>query len=137
MGDEEKWAGTGYAEVAKALQGVTVALWMCAIACLIIPGWQIYIWLRYGLWVPLTNAEGMDYIGAYPVRSSWAGVQTMIDWWLAQSLAGWLFAGFLALGFGMLWLSLLADSAELALKHKWIDDGWKRKNARRPPDPAA
>jgi len=135
MADEEKWRGTGYADVAKFLQGVTVALWMCAVACLALPGWQIYVWLRYGFWEPLTNADGMAYIGAQSPWSSWAGVQHMIDWWLAQSLAGWLFTGFLVLGFGMFWLSLLADSAEQDLKHKWSNDAWQRKNARRPPGP--
>lgn len=121
MTDNEKWKGTGYADVSKALLFVTAAFFVTALGTLAVPGWQIYQWLRLGYWQPLTNADGLAYIGAQAPWTSWAGVERMIEWWLAQSLGGWLFAGFLSMAAVTFWLALLADAAELELKHKWID----------------
>ena len=127
--DDEKWKGTGYADVSKALASVGGCCWFAALACLVIPAWQTFIWLKFASWQPITVEYGFLRAGIDVPWSSWSGVQAIITWWLAQSLAAWLAAALFAVGMLFLWLGALADGAERSLRQKWSDNAWVRKRS--------
>jgi len=61
--EDEQWRPSGYAKIYKVLIGVSAACLVSAAATLAIPGSQIYGWLRLGAWQPISNQDGLAYLG--------------------------------------------------------------------------
>jgi hypothetical protein len=42
--------------------------------------YQIYFWLRYGTWLPLTILVAFSKLGISYPQTEWGGIQKIIDW---------------------------------------------------------
>jgi hypothetical protein len=65
--------------------GVTV-VGLCACGAAVI-GWQVLEWLRLGAWPVVTVQSLFNHFDLARPESSWVGVQKIIDYVLASSLA--------------------------------------------------
>ena len=68
------------------------------LATLVVLGWHAVVWLKTGLWPPLSLADALVSLGAREPVTSWQGLQAILEWlplWLALLVLGGL-AGRLA-----------------------------------------
>lgn len=71
------------------------------LASVVVLGWQVYHWLRFGFWQSVTNQDLVIWLGSYPDYFEWAGVQKIWEWLLNQSFGLTLFVASVAL----IWIS--------------------------------
>lgn len=71
---------------ASFLINVSAATWLsCAALAALILIWQVFVWLRYGYWQPVTVWSLMLQAGLDIPEVRWFGIQKMILWTADQS----------------------------------------------------
>jgi hypothetical protein len=53
-----------------------------AAAATLLFGFQCFLWLRYGEWVPIPLVVGWEMVGFHRPVFEWVGIQIIVDWWL-------------------------------------------------------
>ena len=53
--------------------------------------WKVIVFLRTGVWFPLTLGDILTYFRNYPVFNEWVGVQQVFDWCAGFSVLAVLF----------------------------------------------
>lgn len=87
-------------------------VWFAAIfgaiaACPVILLYQIYGWLKTGMWESINIGSWLVWSGAQLPRVSWIGLQKLLDMFISIPLA----AALPGLGFGMLWITAMIETA--------------------------
>jgi hypothetical protein len=74
-----------------------IGLILCGVGCFL---YQIYFWLRYGAWFPISLTYISQYLGIDHPQMSWAGFQRIIDWIMDSPASVWLILSGATLLFG-------------------------------------
>ena len=61
------------------------------LAAIVVFGFQVFGWLRLGIWTPVTIGLGWVYVFHFLPTTEWVGIQTIIDFALRQPLSIGLF----------------------------------------------
>ena len=67
-----------------------IGLWT-ALASLLIPAWQTYVWLRYGGWPTLPLLAAWSWLDWQFPETTWVGVQSILVWTFDQATSVVLF----------------------------------------------
>lgn len=76
----------------KSAELIVIAAYiMGLLGALTIVGWQVFQWLRTGVWIPIPISEGFAYLGIdltwVYMPADWQGLAKVVQWLLEIPLA--------------------------------------------------
>lgn len=74
-----------------------IGVWTAG-ASLLIPAWQAYTWLRYGVWPALPLLTAWSWLGWQLPATTWVGVQSILVWTFNQATSLFVFLAGVMMG---------------------------------------